>query len=110
MIADTIIPQFPPAYVKENGRTIDWGIGNLIAYASGCVVHLSYVDGDKLQRMCSIEVAPYPVTCISLHPTRRILAVGDNNGRTFLWDLDSRRFFASAKSSVPGDKLSLIHI
>lgn len=104
MIADTIIPQFPPAYVKENGRTIDWGIGNLIAYASGCVVHLSYVDGDKLQRMCSIEVAPYPVTCISLHPTRRILAVGDNNGRTFLWDLDSRRFFASAKSSVPGDK------
>lgn len=104
MNAESIIPQFPPGYVKENGRCIDWGVGNLIAYASGCVVHLSYVDGDILKRQCSIEVAPYPVTCLSLHPSRRLLAVGDNQGRTFLWELDNRRFIASAKSPFGNDK------
>ena len=104
MIEEQIIPQFPPAYVPDNGRTIDWGIGNIIAYPSGCCVHLSYVNGEKLERVCSIEVAPNPVTCLELHQSQRVLAVGDSKGRAFLWDLDNRRFFASAKSQIAGDK------
>ena len=99
-----IIPQFPPGYVPENQRTIDWGIGNVIAYASGCCVHLSYVDGDKLERVCSVEVAPYTVTCLALHKRERLMAVGDAKGRAFLWELDGRRFVASAKSQISNDK------
>ncbi|KAH0787133.1 hypothetical protein GPJ56_009131 [Histomonas meleagridis] len=96
-IQSQIQPQFPPEYLPENRRCIDWSFSGLIAYATGPCVHLSHARDKKLIHVHSIEVAPYTVSCLRFHPTLRIIAVGDIAGRLFLWEIDNRRFIASAK-------------
>lgn len=96
-VQSQIQPQFPPSYIPENRRAIDWGHNGLIAYASGACVHLSHTQNTKLVHVGSIEVAPYTVSCIRFHPTLRTIAIGDVCGRLFLWEIDFRRYIASAK-------------
>ncbi|EAX88842.1 hypothetical protein TVAG_048960 [Trichomonas vaginalis G3] len=93
-----IIPEFPPAAVKDNAGAIDWDMDNVIAYASGCVVHLCYIVDGKLQRAGSIDVAPNVITSVSIHSEQRLIAIGDSEGRVVIYHVDKHQFIASSKS------------
>jgi len=98
-----IIPQFSPSYLPINGRTLEWGKKNIIAYTTGCCIHLSHADGSKLNRICSYDFSPNPITCLSIHPHNNVIAVGDDHGRIFLWDIDKRKIVAHAKPLKTND-------
>lgn len=93
-----IIPEFPPAPVKENAGAIDWGMDNVIAYASGCIVHLCYIVNGKLHRASSIDVSPNPVTSISIHSDQRLIAISDSEGRILIYHVEKQAIIASCRS------------
>ena len=103
MSINQIIPQFVPIYQQLNGRVMEWGKRNLIAYATGCCINLSHESDGKLQRVCSFEVSSHLVTSLSFHPHNNVLAIGDDKGKVFLWDIDKRKIIASMKSNKSSD-------
>lgn len=87
-----VIPNLTPIFVPDNSDTLEWGVDNIVAYATGFCVHLSHVNGEKMNKAYSIEFAPYNVSAIAMHKNKRMIAISDVAGRVFLHLFDSRTF------------------
>ncbi|OHT03318.1 hypothetical protein TRFO_29294 [Tritrichomonas foetus] len=101
-IANQLIPHFPPEYIPQNSKAIDF-CDEFVACATGFCVHFAYLKGNQLTRAYSFPISTYPITSLRFHQKTHRLAVGNSIGTVYLFDVNKRAIIARAASNSRDD-------
>lgn len=90
------IPLFSSEFSPENANAMDWGSCGIAAYATGSSIHFCFIENNTIKRLYSTSFRAKYITAIKFHQYTRRLAIGDDNSRIILWDVDLKAGFGSS--------------